>query len=78
MSDLISREKCNQLADHLEAYVDGVSSFVIFSGKKAKKIKKAEERVMKAVKDLRKGKIDKVFDMEKLEEEMENDRMFFR
>ena len=51
-----------KIADNLEQYIQSVSTYIIIEGKSVKKIDEATEVVKKAIKDLRKGKEEKVFD----------------
>jgi len=51
-----------KIADNLEQYLNSVNTYIIIEGKSVKKIDKANEVVKQAIKDLRKGREDKVFD----------------
>jgi len=67
---LYDQERNNEIADHLEAYVDTVLSLFIIEGKKVKEVDEAIEVVRKAIKNLRNGKPEKVFNLERFEEYM--------
>lgn len=54
------QEEYNKLADHLEEYLDTVSTLVIIGDKPKKKIKKAKKVVKEAIENLRKGNVDEV------------------
>lgn len=68
IDDMYNQERNNEIADHLEAYVDAISSLFIIEGKKEDEIKSAVKVVRKACKNLRDGKPEKVFDLERFEE----------
>ena len=55
-------ELSKKIADSLEQFLYAVNTYIIIEGKKSKSIEKATETVEKAIKDLRKGKEEKVFD----------------
>ena len=65
---MYNQDRNNEIADHLEAYVDAISSLFIIEGKKESEVKDAIEVVRKACKNLRDGKPEKVFDLERFEE----------
>ena len=67
---LYNQERNNEIADHLEAYVDTVLSLFIIEGKKVKEVDEAIEVVRKAIKNLRNNKPEKVFNLERFEEYM--------
>ncbi len=66
--NMYDQERNNEIADHLEAYVDAVSTLFIIDGKKEDDVKSAIKTVRKACKNLREGKPEKVFDLERFEE----------
>ena len=57
-----------QLADHLENYVESITSLFILEGSDADEIKKAKKIIKKAVKNLRNGHPEKVFNEERFED----------
>lgn len=59
-------ENNEKLADQLEKYLDCVNRFIIFPDQDKKAIDKAQETIKKAIKNLRKNRPEKVFDMEKV------------
>jgi hypothetical protein len=67
---MYNQTRNNEIADHLEAYVDDVTNLFILDGKSKDEVDKAVKTVRKAVKDLRKGHPEKVFDQERFEEYM--------
>ena len=68
IADMYNQDRNNEIADHLEAYVDAISSLFIIEGKKESEVKDAIKVVRKACKNLRDGKPEKVFDLERFEE----------
>lgn len=56
-----SKEECKKIADQLEEYLDTVSTLVIINDKPKKKVKEARKVVKKAIKNLREGHPEKVF-----------------
>ena len=67
-SSMYDQEQNNKIADQLEAYLDAVDNLIIIEGKDVDEIKKAKKKVKKAIKNLREGKPEKVFDEERFEE----------
>ena len=65
---MYDQERNNEIADHLDAYVDAVDNLIIIEGKDSDEIKKAKKKIRKAAKNLRDGKPEKVFDEERFEE----------
>ena len=65
---MYDQERNNEIADHLEAYLDAIDNLIIIEGKNIDEIKKAKKKVRKAIKNLREGKPEKVFDEERFEE----------
>lgn len=59
---MYNQSRNNEIADHLEAYVDAVENLFILEGKKESDVKDAIKTVRKACKNLREGKPEKVFD----------------
>lgn len=55
------REMAKKLAAGLEIYVKEVGRIIILSGEKEKKIKKDTKKVMKLIKLLEKGKLNKCY-----------------
>jgi len=76
MSKIITKKKANEIADILENYVALFDNLFILESVTKEDAKKAKKNIKKAVKDLREGKIEKVFDMEKVEECALNDENF--
>ena len=72
-SGMYDQKRNEQIADHLEAYVDDVLSLFILEGKSEKDIEDAAKIVRKAIKNLREGKPEKVFDEDRFEEFIEDD-----
>lgn len=68
IDEIVGRETMKKLADELETFLDENENMIIIDGKKVKDVKEARETARKAVKRIRKGKYDKVFDMERLDE----------
>ena len=67
-SGMYDQERNKEIADHLEAYIDAVDSLFILEGKSEEEIKKARKIVKKAIKNLREGKPEKVYDASRFEE----------
>lgn len=67
-SDMYDQEKNDKIADQLESYLDAIDNLIIIEGKNIDDIKKAKKKVKKAIKNLREGKPEKVFDEERFEE----------
>ncbi|MBR6907675.1 hypothetical protein IKN40_04160 [bacterium] len=65
-----SNDEFEKIADHLEEYLDAVSTLVIISDKPKKKIKKAKKVVREAIDNLRKGNISEVIDEKAYDEYM--------
>ena len=65
---MYDQERNNEIADHLDEYVDAVDNLIIIEGKDSDEIKKAKKKIRKAAKNLRDGKPEKVFDEERFEE----------
>ena len=64
---MYNQERNNLIADHLEAYIDASDNLFIFDGKSEEKVKKARKVILKAIKDLRRGRPDKVLNEERVE-----------
>ena len=65
---MYDQERNNEIADHLDAYIDAIDNLIIIEGKDTDEIKKAKKKIRKAAKNLRDGKPEKVFDEERFEE----------
>ena len=65
---IYDQERNNRIADNLESYIDAIENLLIVEGKNVERIKKSEKIVRKAIKDLRNGKPEKVFDIDRFEE----------
>lgn len=61
----------DSIASNLEVFVDDISTLFIFEGQKEKDIEEATKVLKKAIKHLKKGKPEKVLNMEKFEEYVE-------
>lgn len=61
----ISQKQLNIIADHLEAYVDGIDNLFILEGKEESEVSKAIKTIEKACKRLRSGEWEKVIDKER-------------
>ena len=64
---MYNQELLNQIADHLEAYIDAAENLFIFEGKSKEIIEEAIKVIKKAIKYLRAGRPDKVFNEERFE-----------
>lgn len=63
--DSIYDQKTNEeVADSLEKYCEEVKRFIIPDGRSAETVKKSMKKVKKAIKHLREGRPEKVFDEE--------------
>lgn len=67
-----SKAICKQSADQLEEYIDAVETIIIINDKPKKKVKKAIKVVKKAIKDLREGRPEEVFNHDNYMEYMSN------
>ena len=67
-SGICNQERNEKIADQLESYIDAVDNLIIIEGKDVDDIKKAKKKIKKAIKNLREGKPEKVFDEERFEE----------
>ena len=65
---MYDKARNEQLADHLENYVESITSLFILEGSDADEIKKAKKVIKKAVKNLRNGHPEKVFNEERFED----------
>ena len=74
---IYDQERNNRIADNLESYIDAIENLLIVEGKNVERIKKSEKIVRKAIKDLRNGKPEKVFDIERFEE-FESERKIWK
>ena len=75
--DYIKKEKLNEMADQIENFVEFTDRFLFIEGVTDEEYKQIIKSTKKAVKRLRKGKdLDKVFDVEKIEECMQEDPSF--
>lgn len=73
--EYITQEQCNDIADHLEAFIDNMNLFIL-EGRRQKDIEHSEKVIRKTIKNLRKGKLDKVFDLGRLEEYNDHKKEF--
>lgn len=70
-------EECKKIADQLEDYIDTVKTLVIINDKSKKKVKKSIKVIEKAIKDLREGRPEEVFNYDNYKEyESLKDDMF--
>lgn len=67
---MYSQERNNEVADHLESYVEAITTLFILEGKDAEEVENACKVIKKAVKNLRNGKPEKVYDEEEFEKYM--------
>ena len=58
---LFSKRLCNSIADHLESYLDTIDNLFIHEGKTKEEMDKAKKIIRKAIKHLRAGEYEKVF-----------------
>ncbi len=65
------QNELNKIADSLEEYVDHFDTFIIRDGLDEDKYKKAVKIIRKAIKNLRAGNGDDVFDTERYREMIE-------
>jgi hypothetical protein len=72
-SGMYNQERNEEVANHLEAYLDAVDSLFILEGKSEDEIKKAKKVVKKAIKNLRAGKPEKVYDADRFEDSLERE-----
>ena len=72
---MYNQKRNEMIADHLEMYLDDIQSLFILEGKSQEEVEKADKVVRKAIKNLREGKPEKVFNEERFEE-FDNDDMF--
>lgn len=70
---MYNQTRNNEIANHLEEYVDAVQNLFILEGKKEEDVKEAIKVVNKAIKNLREGRPDKVFDEERFTEIFDED-----
>ena len=64
------QKEMNMIADSLEMYLDHFDTFIIRDGLDEEKYKKAVKTIKKAIKNLRAGNGDDVFDHRRYEEMM--------
>lgn len=67
-SGIYDQKRNEKIADNLEAYKDAIENLLIIEGRSVKKINKATKVIEKAIKNLRDGKPEKVFDIDRFEE----------
>lgn len=65
------QKELDEIADCLEEYIDIFDTFIYKEGTKKEEYKKAMKTVKKAIKNLRRGDGDAVFDKERYEEMMQ-------
>ena len=70
---MYNQKRNNEIADHLEAYVDAVQNLFILEGKKEEDVENAIKVVTKAIKNLREGRPDKVFDEDRYNDVFDED-----
>lgn len=71
--EMYNQKRNNEIADHLESYVDAVENLFILEGKKESEVKDAIKTVRKACKNLREGKPEKVFDEDRFHELLDDE-----
>ena len=74
--DMYDQDQNNKVADELEAYIDEVRSLLILEDKKKKDVKKSVKIVKEAIKNLRKGKPEKVYNEERFDDYSNGIRMY--
>ena len=67
-SEIYNQAKNDEIANQLEEYIDVIDKFIILEGKSIESVKKAKKTVKKAIKNLREGHPEKVYNMERYEE----------
>ena len=72
---MYDQKRNEQIADHLENYINDIQSLFILEGKSEKDVNDAIKVVKKAIKNLRDGKPEKVFDEERYEEFSDTDHI---
>lgn len=60
--EMYNQDRNERIANSLEEYLDVVTNLCIITGKKKKDVKKAKKVVKQAIKDLRNGHPERVFD----------------
>ena len=70
---IYNQKRNNEIADHLEAYIDAVQNLFILEGKKEEDVEEAIKVIKKAIKNLREGKPEKVFDEDRFHEVFDDD-----
>ena len=70
VSGMYDQSRNNEIASHLEAYIDAVQKLFILEGRKEEDVKADIKKVRKACKHLRNGHPEKVFDPDRYEEYM--------
>lgn len=68
------QKELDDIANCLEEYLELFDTFIIREGTDADEYKKAKKTIRKAIKDLRSGNGDDVFDKDRYEEMMERKR----
>lgn len=66
--EMYNQERNDQIAQGLEDYIDTVQNLCILEGRNEEEIENAIKHVKKAIKNLRKGHPEKVFDEERFYE----------
>ncbi len=73
----IKKSKLTEMADQIEEFVEFTDKFLFIEGVTDEEYKKIMKHIRKAVKRLRKGEeLEKVFDVEKIEECYQEDPSF--
>ena len=71
---MYNQERNNMVADHLEDYLDAIQNLFILEGRKESEVKDAIKTVKKAIKNLREGRPEKVYDEERFDELFEDEK----
>lgn len=74
---IYNQTRNDEIANHLSEYVDAVDNLFILEGKNKKDVEEAKKVVKKACKLLKKGKPEKVFNLDRMEDILdEEDDMY--
>ena len=71
MDPIYSQEVNEQIADAYESYCNVIDTFIIVEGRNKQSVEDSLKVIRKAIKNLREGKPEKVFDRERYEAVME-------
>lgn len=71
--DPYDQEQNETIAYELEQYMEILNRFLILPNKTGKEIKEAKNVIKKAISNLRKGKVEKVYDLDNCDFDMYDD-----